>query len=145
MSACKSCAFRPGSVTHDQEPNNLLKGLICAAAGVPFFCHHGFDWKNASVSLVAGRFVAVGGDFEPANVRVCEGWKEQVRRYRSAGYFSVTPDVRKLQIHLAAIALDSMRQYIDLPDGEDKCRALETLTTAAEILFKQPGGADGTP
>ena len=81
-SPCDECAFRPGAGAHE-EPYNRLRGMICAHGSVPFFCHHGIDWRAQHTP----EFIARGREMA-RRTGVCQGWKVEVARLNSTGFFN---------------------------------------------------------
>lgn len=77
---CDSCAFHPGAAAHN-ELYNRLRGEICAITGVPFWCHHGKDGTDYTNS---SKFVS-RSEIRARGMRVCEGWKAEVRKHVAAG------------------------------------------------------------
>jgi hypothetical protein len=137
VTQCDTCAFTKGCETHDKEPDNRLKSLICARAGIPFFCHHGFDWQTAEVFQINRRFVVMGGQGQPSHI--CQGWKRAVQKLNSIGWYSSDPQIRKIQIEVGRAALVHLRRFIDSPDGsEEKNQAHQDLHFCCVMLFK-PG------
>jgi len=135
---CDTCAFRQGSVTHESEPHNRLKGMICAAAGIPFYCHHGWAWEDADIAVVKGRFVVIGEEIDLSKIRLCAGWLRDVKHMKERGQFAVTPEVRALQKELGGYALAALKEFIGSPDGEAKDRAEKRLWELAEIVMQKP-------
>lgn len=134
---CNTCAFRTGSVTHESEPHNRLKGMICAAAGIPFFCHCGWDHENIDVYLIDGRFVTTD-DVDLRKIRTCAGWRREIARLKAAGQFAVSPDVRDLQKQLGAHALTALKEFIESPEGEAKDEAEIRLWRLTEMVMQKP-------
>ena len=79
---CETCAFGSSGGAAD-EPSNAVRGLICAYGAIPFFCHHGkdgteYDWREDALGPMR---------LNPANRKLCEGWRAQVAALKRSGYF----------------------------------------------------------
>lgn len=104
---CSTCAFgpkRPGTAA--AEPNNSVKGLICALGPLPFFCHHGrdgaeYDWKGSPLGVM---------QLAPENRKVCAGWKQAVHERARRGWFRSGRLIRRA---VARVALDLLATFID--------------------------------
>lgn len=134
---CDTCAFRRGSETHDHEPHNLLKGTICALAGIPFFCHHGFDYATAHISVINRRFATVNVS-DVREIRVCEGWKRRIQRLKAQGYFAVDSETRKAQQQIGQHALSLMNAFIDEKDEAKKEEYRQGLQNCVQVLVVKP-------
>lgn len=77
MNPCDTCAFRTGAAAHS-EVYNRLRAQICAITGVPFWCHHGFDWKTKSKYITRA-------EFRERGMRICQGWRDEVRKHVKPG------------------------------------------------------------
>jgi hypothetical protein len=151
MNSCDSCAFRTGSVTHDQEPYNALRGLLCALGGRPFHCHHlnGADHHKDQQYLLQRlprvraflkTLPELQGEpvLEGETVKLCEGWKEQVREYKAKHLFD-DPAVRRVR-HLAADrALEVIDLFMAAPDeSPQKARLNRELESLIYLLAAPP-------
>jgi hypothetical protein len=157
MNACDTCAFRDGSVIHDQEPYNALRGLICALGARPFYCHHlnGEDHHGDQQYLLqrlpsARRFLqkvyaGLGKADSPIlqgeTLRICEGWKEEVRRHKAAGLFS-DPAVREVRRLAAARALQVIEDFIAAPEGSKQKAGLNWELGSLIGLLAEPAEAE---
>jgi len=79
---CDTCALREGTITHDKEPYNAFRGLICALAGIPFYCHHGLNWKK---HIGVRKGIAFDTEATHRRLHVCEGWKREVIKHIPQG------------------------------------------------------------
>ena len=77
MNPCDTCAFRVGSVTHDDEVYNRFRAEIAGLSGVPFFCHHTHDYKKP---FTIRRGMVIQDGIEPQRLTVCAGWKAQAAK-----------------------------------------------------------------
>jgi len=135
MSACDTCAFRQGCETHDSEPYNRLKAMICAKAGIPFFCHHGFEWQDTQIFEINRRFVTIGGSGTPQHV--CAGWKRQVAKFKEDGWFPRDPEQRRVQLQVGRAALTLMRRFVEaLAGSKEKDEAYIDLKICVVMLFR---------
>lgn len=129
--ACGSCAFRPGCVTHDAEPYNALRGIIAALGARPFWCHHvnGEDHHEDQQYLLRRlpqvrkallNCEILEGDpvLEGETVKLCEGWKEAVRKHKANHLFD-DPAVRKVRRLAADRALVVIDEFIAAPEGSE--------------------------
>lgn len=109
MSPCDTCAFKEGSITHDREPYNRLRGLICALAGIPFACHHGLDHAR-SIHVMKGKSFDLAGNVTKA--RICAGWKSEIARLKREGHFPDDSSQRKDQQIFGNYALGLVEMFI---------------------------------
>lgn len=138
---CDTCAFRKDAEAYT-EPYNRLRALVCAVSGIPFYCHHGFDWRTTDLVQVNRRFVPVGGELT-GRVQACAGWKREVARLKASGQISPKPDVRKVQRIFGEYALHLIKAAIDAPeDSAEKAAHWKELRGVMEILFQHPGQAE---
>lgn len=136
MSACDTCAFRPGSQTHDQEPYNALRGVLCALGGRPFHCHYvnGEDRHDDQTYLVR----VLWGQVDGATVHLCEGWKQAVREYKAKHLFD-DPAIRQLRHTAADRALVVIDEFIDAPeDSPEKAELNRELASLVHLLAAPP-------
>jgi hypothetical protein len=121
---CDSCAFRPGCETHEGEPYNRFRAQVAAMSGVPFFCHHGHDYRRP-IAIKKGH---VSQDrSEPHRLQVCAGWKSQVVKDVPAGAEHHTQRIMRrtlgqqcLELLDAAIAETGVPEKAELWDELDK-------------------------
>jgi hypothetical protein len=152
MSGCDSCAFRPGSVTHDKEPYNALRGLICALGARPFHCHHlnGEDHHDDQQYLLQRlpdvrrflqRFYAEQGwsgrILEGETLKLCAGWKEAVRENKAKHLFD-DPAVRRVRRLAADRALEVIEQFIAAPEGSPQKADLNRELGSLVYLLAAP-------
>lgn len=122
---CDTCAFKPGTVTHDEEPWNHLQGLIALLGPMPFYCHYLADGKDHHADKSIPRHNMSGAMFRQLGFRVCAGWKQAVKELAAAGYFKDSPKMTKVY---ALIARDELEIFLATEDGsEDKEEARERL------------------
>lgn len=140
-SACSSCAFRPGSVTHDKEPYNALRGLLCALGAVPFYCHDGLDWRDHRAMVLCHptvrRFIVSITGIPGPTLHHCEGWKEAVRRYKADHLFD-DPAIRRVRHIAADRALEVIEQFVAAPEGSKEKAALNRELESLVYLLTAP-------
>ncbi|HEV7674353.1 MAG TPA: hypothetical protein VGQ12_07475 [Candidatus Angelobacter sp.] len=141
MNPCDTCAFRNGAEANS-EPYNRLRALVCAVSGIPFYCHHGFDWQTTDISLINRRFVPVGGELT-CRMHACAGWKREVARFKANGQIPSDPAVRSVQRQFGEYALCLIKAAIDAPeDSAEKEAHWKELRGVMEMLFQRPGQAE---
>jgi hypothetical protein len=118
---CETCAFKPGSVTHDAEPQNHLRGELCAQGGIPFYCHHD---RAGEVQDLRELKMSTREAVQAGKVVICQGWRRAVRELAAAGYFKDSP---KLKRTYAQVGLGALLIFIDEEEGPKKCWAAKTL------------------
>lgn len=147
MSACDTCAFRPGSTTHDNEPYNSLRGMLCALGARPFHCHHlnGEDHHDNQQYLLqrmpqVRKFLAKVPELQDDPVlqgeatHLCEGWKQAVRKYKAKGLFD-DPAVRRIRRIAADRALEVIDLFLAAPeDSPEKAEYNRELKSLVELL-----------
>jgi hypothetical protein len=74
---CDTCAYRPGAEANT-EAYNRFRSLICALTGVPFYCHHNFDWKTQRSRMTRP-------EFRKLRPTLCEGWRREVKKHVKPG------------------------------------------------------------
>jgi len=104
---CDSCAFVPGTVTHDSEPHNLLRATICLLGPLPFQCHYLRDGRDIHADPAVPRYMS-GNQYRGVGFRVCEGWRREVRELAATGYFKDSPRRTKAYGMLALEELEIM-------------------------------------
>lgn len=103
---CRTCAFRPGCTTHEDEPHNRLKAMICELAAVPFYCHQGTDWRNHNLhGLEAEQAMALR-----RTMPVCEGWRQAVGRSAAEGRYP--KDMAGLRRLIGVRALQLLAEFL---------------------------------
>jgi hypothetical protein len=134
MNPCDTCAFRPGSVTFDQEPHNRLRSELAALGAIPFYCHHGVDGTVRDLGTVTRETqrVAVQTGF----MVICQGWKRAVKRLADEGYFKDSPKIKRIY---AEVGLGALQVFIDEEEGPKKRRAARTLKDVILALNKARG------
>lgn len=130
-SACDSCAFRPGSVTHDKEPYNAFRGQVAALSGLPFFCHHGLNWRKRILTKFGH---ALDCDGKIQRLQVCAGWKEQVRG-------TITPATKKRMIRrgLGVLIMDELDAAIAEDDPKERRELWKDLHRSFRMLIRAAG------
>jgi hypothetical protein len=88
---------------------------ICAAGPVPFFCHDGTDWQDPLNHLLSARALA---RIVPGRLRVCEGWRREVRARQ-------WPQDAALRWYQRALARDAMLTADRFMAGEASVRQLQ--------------------
>lgn len=134
MNPCDTCAFRSGSVTHDEEPHNRLRSELCALGAIPFYCHHGADGTVRDLGTVTRETqrVAVQTGF----IVICQGWRRTVKELAAAGYFKESPRLKRVY---AEVGLGALRTFVSEEEGPKKRRAAETLQDVIFALNKYRG------
>jgi hypothetical protein len=154
VNACDTCAFRAGSVTHDSEPYNALRGMLCALGAVPFHCHHvnGEDHSGDQqyllqrlprVRKVLKQFEILEGDpvLEGETVRLCEGWKAAIAKNKAKGLFD-DPGIRNVRRIAASRALEVIELFIAAPeDSPEKAELNRELGSLVYMLAAPPEAA----
>lgn len=126
---CDTCAFRRGSVTHDSEPHNNLKGILCILGAVPFYCHHGFDWEGRDETDPT-----IKEDIRKGTIQICEGWKREVRELAATGYYDHNREVVRVY---AQLGLGALHIFLNAEDGsEAKQKAERQLNQICAALGK---------
>lgn len=120
---CEGCAFKPGAAAN-LEPNNFLKGQLCALGGLPFYCHDGQDWQDPESHTVATR-----REIRARGIRICAGWKSSVARLAREGHFR---DGRVLKQCFAVAGLEALHGFLHA--GEDVEFKAESLDQLKRIL-----------
>lgn len=133
MSACATCAFRPGSVTHDQEVYNALRGMLCALGAVPFYCHHGHNWEDAN-AMLAAHLCGPG-------LELCEGWKAAVAENKAKHLFD-DPGIRRVRRIAADRALVVIEEFIAAPEGSPEKAELNRELGSLVYLLAAPPEAE---
>lgn len=130
---CDTCAFREGSTTHDAEPYNRLRSEICALTGVPFFCHHGLNWRKP---MIIRRGMAADVDGNIRRLQICAGWKARMNGSqlpRDSDNLSHLGRIVRRSKGLAA--LDLLEEACDSEnDASDKAGLWERLRRVVKSL-----------
>lgn len=132
---CDTCAFRAGCITHEKEPHNRLKALICALGGLPFYCHYSDagDWSSTSISkLNREESMTLRRDLP-----VCQGWKAEVKRLAGVGHFRKATRARRW---VALHALRLVQRFIDSDNPEEKADVERDLYRALDLLAEDKNG-----
>jgi hypothetical protein len=134
VSQCDTCAFKPGSVTHEAEPHNRLKGLICSLGGLPFHCHYSTagDWHD----LGLGKLNAAEARSLNRELPICAGWKAEVKALASRGHFR--KGVRMVRRYLAEYALQQLAEFTGAKGKREKKYAARELKRALEMIKENP-------
>jgi hypothetical protein len=104
--ACDTCALGQGKGAAC-EPYNALRAQICVLGGIPFACHHNFNWRGGKVEWFK----------LPRNQRkMCGGWQREVRALSLKGYFD---EYRSIRRAVAEVALDSIEEMLQCSDEND--------------------------
>jgi hypothetical protein len=119
---CATCAFREGCETQ-REPDNVLKALICANSGQPFFCHDQVNWRTAVPTRALLR-----------EVGICCGWQEEVRKRVRLGWFGAQSGLRQVY---GKIALALLEEFIALEEGPEKRRVHQSLKKSIKIITQK--------
>jgi hypothetical protein len=123
---CDSCAFSPGAGAHD-EIYNRFRAEVCALTGVPFYCHHGFDWENQP------RYLAKS---EVRQIVLCAGWKREVQRHVKPGIAGKR--ARLVRRWKGLMVLERLEQAVNLT-GKAKALAWARLQKAVLSLHAEDG------
>lgn len=115
LTPCDTCAFEPGTVTHDREPHNHLKALICLLAGLPFHCHYLKDGRDIHADPAYHERMTAG-EARQHGFEICAGWKREIKLLADAGYFKERRMVTKAN---GIIGLDELYVFLN-SEGEDK-------------------------
>jgi hypothetical protein len=93
--------------------------MIAAHGALPFFCHHAqsgeeYDWRSKGTTGPL--------QLQPAQRKVCEGWKRAVAHLRAKHGFTfgatTQEDITLLRIYQKRLASDAIRQldiWLDAP------------------------------
>lgn len=133
MNPCDTCAFRPGSVTHDEEPQNYLRGELCALGGLPFYCHHdraGAVQNPADLKMTRREAVQSG------KTVICQGWRRAVKELAESGYFKDSPRLKRAY---AELGLGALQVFIDEEKGPKKRMAARLLKDVILELNRAQG------
>jgi hypothetical protein len=140
--ACETCAFGKSGGAADEAKNKMV-GIICAASGIPFFCHHTksgkeYDWQNSRLGPMA---------LPIAERRICQGWKRRAREMLSRGQMAFlkkeTPEdakiLRRYQRGLGESAIRSLDHFLATPASPkaDKEAARRDLRDALRALVSK--------
>jgi hypothetical protein len=129
---CKTCAYREGCETFS-EPYNRLRSIICALAGLPFYCHQGMDWRTINLAeLTRDQIIQFRKD-----ATICEGWRQAVAARAKAGHHTLS----KLRRRLGARAIRLINEIIKSEEPE-KTRAYSDLEQTIELLSNAPEVSD---
>lgn len=130
---CESCAFRLASETR-REPYNTMKATLCDLGGVPFYCHYdkaGHDFHADEAKPVVEQ------------LKVCEGWKQAMRKRSKDSRWM---EGRTLRKSLAQLALGALELLVDNEDAQDRKTKLRTIRIVIEMLvLKKPRPAFKIP
>jgi hypothetical protein len=130
-SPCDTCAFREGSETFEREPYNRFRGQVAALSGLPFFCHHGLNWRKP-MAIRRGFAFDVDGNVE--RVKVCEGWRQQVTKHIKPGMKD-----RLLRRGLGQATMDQLEAAIAETGKAEKKELWAELRTMFLMLTKAAG------
>jgi hypothetical protein len=133
---CSTCAFRPGSVTREEEPQNRLRGELCALGGTVFYCHHGRDGAVRDLGSSDYRTQARRALVQAGETVICQGWRSAVRELAAEGYFKESPKAKRA---FAQLGLGALQVFISEEEGPKKRRAAETLREALLSLYESRG------
>jgi hypothetical protein len=122
--ACDTCALGRGKGAAC-EPYNALRAQICVLGGIPFACHHNFNWRGGKVEWFK----------LPRNQRkMCGGWQREVRALSLKGYFD---EYRSIRRAVAEVALDSIEEMLQCSAENDDpgyAEAKEKIDRCLRIL-----------
>lgn len=119
--SCHGCAFSPGAAAN-KEPNNLLKGILCAMGAVPFYCHESLvNWRETSAQTVQDLKAAV----KPGErLQVCAGWRAEVAKLHQVGWFK--GEEGQLRRELARTGVGALTRWLEPPvDSPERDKARE--------------------
>lgn len=122
---CDGCALTPGSKAA-LEVAPALKAMICVLGGIPFWCNHhdGVD-RSAPAYLPRREFHQM---IDAGEVRICEGWRRDVRARAAAGELSA---MRRALAQAALELLDAfVLEHDGSPEKEELRSELERLLTS---------------
>jgi hypothetical protein len=154
VSQCEGCAFKPGAAAN-REPWNRLRSMICALGGIPFYCHHGLDWKRGEkavgdalviikhqakleeigipkAALLRARLPIKDGE----KLHVCGGWRKAVGAIHAAHptwFGGQDASVRRI---LALHALDSLEKWAGLKDKKQKAEHWNFVKGAMDVILE---------
>lgn len=139
---CSTCAFGKAGGAADESANRL-KGLICAHAAIPFFCHHKpsgeeIDWRGDAIAPLS---------HPPSERRICAGWKAMVRRtFKHGGHMDWRlerpqdgRELRRYQRQLGTQAIGQLGIFLHEKDPAIKRRARLDLKSTLRALFNLGG------
>lgn len=127
-SPCDSCAFREGSETFEREPYNRFRGQIAALSGLPFFCHHGLNWRGP-MAIRKGLVFDMDGKVQ--HVKICAGWRAEVALHITPA----TPD-RRIRRGLGQAILDQLDAAIAETGIAEKKELWDGLHSKFMMLVK---------
>lgn len=125
-SPCQQCAFSKQGA--GKEPYNSLRARVCALGPVPFFCHHGLDWKDQKNWV---------GPILTQNCRqsgICEGWRAEVRRLAAKGWYGEFRIIKQL---IAKHCLKLIDVFADEQDQTKKPEHVKKLQRMLKFLAKK--------
>jgi hypothetical protein len=139
MNPCDTCAFRPGSVTHDREPQNSLRGELCALGAIPFYCHHGRDGQVRDLGSPPMKARARRVLVQAGETVICQGWRRAVAELAATGYFKDSPRVKRAY---AELGLGALQIFITEEKGPKKRMASRVLKDVILELNRAQGFAE---
>lgn len=116
--ACETCAFGPAGA--GKEPYNALRGEVCAAGAVPFWCHEGWDWK-------------AGPPPPGQRLTICRGWQARVREHRAKGRYADRKR-RGVRYWIAHNVLLWIEVFVGAT-GDDRRRAMREIKHGLKLLM----------
>jgi hypothetical protein len=131
---CEGCAFSPGSITHDEEPHNNLRGQLCLLGGIVFYCHHAAD--GSLQNLKGMRMEERGRLVREGKLIVCQGWRREVATLSHEGYYREHGDIKRMY---AELGLGALLLFTGEAEGLEKERARDLLYDVIMALNKARG------
>lgn len=108
---CDECAFKEGSEAN-QEPYNMVQSQLCVFGGLPFYCHHGMDWRASNRRAQADTLITEG------KMKICNGWKLGVKKLAAKGWFKQNVMAKKLRAMQSLVALHKLNQGNEISNSE---------------------------
>lgn len=130
-SPCDTCAFREGSETFEREPYNRFRGQVAAMSGVPFFCHHGLNWRGP-MAIRKGKVFDVDGNVE--RLQICAGWRKNVVKHIRPGMKD-----RLLRRGLGQACMDQLEAAVAETSGPEKEELWRELRGMFMMLAQKAG------
>jgi hypothetical protein len=113
-SPCSTCAFRAGAGAN-KEVYNRLRAMVAALGAVPFTCHHAPDGRE--LNWKAGPIEYVNSLSGRRDIRVCAGWKSEVRKLARRGRFRDLAARTRFRA-VASFMLDGIQEAVNAPEPE---------------------------